>query len=224
MPRTATARPAPADHASTAVCRLTCSNAGSSRVTTECCEPSRPRKSRTSADTSFVFPGRSSGSSPGNRGTPPRTRGPDRLAPDRAWPGPPASMAAAGGRDTQPSLPTALRAGVAVSDLLTHRARLNLRTRLQRQDRPRSRPSESVPVSASARASTVRPVDAAGGRPAALLPESPLGACIGNNAFPGRGEGVLEAQGLPDGGWIVVGFPPLLIAPSFNWCWMPLAN
>lgn len=40
---TSTVRPARADQASMAVCRLTCSNGGRSRVTTECSMPSAPR-------------------------------------------------------------------------------------------------------------------------------------------------------------------------------------
>src|SRR3712207_7313529 len=49
-PWTSTRRPASADQASTAVCRLTCSKGGSCRVTTECSAPASPITSLTRSE------------------------------------------------------------------------------------------------------------------------------------------------------------------------------
>src|ERR1700722_15168375 len=43
-PRTSTARPGRTDHASSAVCRLTCSNGASSLVTTDSAAPHAPKE------------------------------------------------------------------------------------------------------------------------------------------------------------------------------------
>ena len=52
-PRTSTVRPGRTDHASNAVCRLTCSNGASSLVTTDWAAPSGPRKPPTRVETSL---------------------------------------------------------------------------------------------------------------------------------------------------------------------------
>ena len=52
-PRTSTVRPGLTDHASSAACRLTCSNGASSLVTTEWATPSRPRKPLIRVETSL---------------------------------------------------------------------------------------------------------------------------------------------------------------------------
>src|SRR5215469_13607638 len=93
MPRISTVRPARADQASTAVCRFTCSNGARSRVTTEWCRPSGPRKSRASADTSLSSPAAVEWTQFRNPRNATANSRASRSGACSAMPGPPASVA-----------------------------------------------------------------------------------------------------------------------------------